>query len=96
MQLQRRVFVVETIGTRSQKAEILIFELTRTIKYVHISGTFVLRHFCPFPQISLLRNPEHRKVKIFYFPQKLEFFNFEKKSILQKNTFDTRENFFGS
>ena len=39
MQLQRRVFVVETIGTRSRKAEILLFEVMRTIKYVHTSGT---------------------------------------------------------
>ena len=30
----------------------------------------VLRHFCPFPQISLLRNARCRKVKIFHFPQK--------------------------
>ena len=39
----------------------------------------VLRHSCPFPQISLLRNSKHRKVKIFHLSQKLEFFNFEKK-----------------
>ena len=56
----------------------------------------VLRHYCPLPQISLLRNQNHPKSKIFHFPQKLEFFNFEKKSILQKIIFNTCENFFGS
>ena len=34
--------------------------------------------------------------KIFHFPQKLEFFNFKKTWILQKNIYDTHENFFCS
>ena len=34
--------------------------------------------------------------KIFHFPQKLEFFNFKKIWILQKNMHDTHEKFFWS
>ena len=47
-------------------------------------SSLVLRHSCPFSQISLLRNPTLRKVKIFHFPKKLEFFNFEKYLFFKK------------
>ena len=53
MPLHRWVFLVKTIGTRSRKAEILLFEATRTIKHVHTVGTENIKYLQFFAQILL-------------------------------------------
>ena len=54
----------------------------------------VLRHSCPIPQISILRNCSYQKLRILDLPQKSPLWYHEKKSRSSKTIFKIKHKFF--
>ena len=57
-------------------------------------STFVLRHSCPIPQISILRNCSHQKLRILDLPQKSPLWYHEKKSRSSKKIFKIKHKIY--